>query len=103
MTNEELLEKIRDEINQRIEEIDDSIFRLGVNESERIGLYSQKDNYIDLLSFLNTLQIDESEEIDLIKEYDEQFWNDPVYNKLVNRNAGLAIAHHFYKLWRAQK
>lgn len=31
---------------------------------------------------------------DLITEYDERFDSDPVYRKLVNRSAGIAIARH---------
>lgn len=38
------------------------------------------------------------QEVDLVTEYDEQFDSDPVYGKLANRNAGIAIARHFYEL-----
>lgn len=40
----------------------------------------------------------EQPEVDLITEYDERFDSDPVYRKLVNRSAGIAIARHFYEL-----
>ena len=40
----------------------------------------------------------EQPEVDLRTEYDEQFYSDPVFGKLVNRNAGIAIARHFYEL-----
>ena len=40
----------------------------------------------------------EQQEVDLVTEYDEQFDSDPVYGKLANRNAGIAIARHFYEL-----
>lgn len=40
----------------------------------------------------------EQQEVDLAAEYDEQFNSDPVFGKLVNRNAGIAIARHFYEL-----
>lgn len=43
-------------------------------------------------------------EVDLVKEYDKNFSNDPVYSKLVNRNAGIGIAKHFFNLGlRTQK
>jgi hypothetical protein len=41
---------------------------------------------------------EEQPEMDLVAEYDEQFYSDPVYGKLVNRNAGMAVARHFYEL-----
>ncbi|MBO4924453.1 MAG: hypothetical protein J5382_10085 [Bacteroidales bacterium] len=40
----------------------------------------------------------EQPEVDIVTEYDEQFDSDPVYGKLANRNAGIAIARHFYEL-----
>ena len=40
----------------------------------------------------------EQPEVDLITEYDARFDSDPVYRKLVNRSAGIAIARHFYEL-----
>lgn len=48
-----------------------------------------------ILSLLNTLEV---KEIDLEKEYDNEFYKDPVFCKLVNRNAGISIAKHFFEL-----
>lgn len=36
-------------------------------------------------------------ELDIVTEYDEQFNSDPAFGKLVNRNAGIAVARHFYE------
>lgn len=52
---------------------------------------------LSILSIIDSLQ-KERQEVDLVAEYDEQFYSDPVYGKLVNRNAGIAIARHFYSL-----
>lgn len=40
----------------------------------------------------------EQPEVDIVTEYDTQFYSDPAYGKLANRNAGIAIARHFYEL-----
>lgn len=40
----------------------------------------------------------EVKEVDLEKEYDNEFFKDPVFGKLVNRNAGISIAKHFFEL-----
>lgn len=50
-----------------------------------------------------TLLQQEQPEVDIVTEYDEQFDFDPVYRKLVNRNAGIAIARHFYELGKNSK
>jgi len=50
-----------------------------------------------VLDIIYSLQ-QEQPEVDLVAEYDEQFYSDPVYGKLVNRNAGMEIARHFYGL-----
>ena len=47
--------------------------------------------------FIDSLQ-QKQPEVDLVTEYDEQFYSDPVYGKLVNRNAGIAVARYFYEL-----
>lgn len=53
------------------------------------------------LSFLDTLEV---KEVDLVKEYDNEFFKDPVFGKLVNRNAGISIAKYFFELGlKAQK
>lgn len=51
----------------------------------------------EIRSYIESLQ-QEQPEVDLVTEYDEQFDSDPVYGKLANRNAGIAIARHFYEL-----
>lgn len=38
----------------------------------------------------------EQSEVNLVAEYDEQFDSDPVYGKLINRNAGIAVARYFW-------
>lgn len=40
----------------------------------------------------------ETKNVDLEKEYDKEFFKDPVFGKLVNRNAGISIARHFFEL-----
>lgn len=46
----------------------------------------------------------EVKEVDLKEEYDNEFFKDPVFSKLVNRNAGISIAKHFFELGlKAQK
>ena len=53
------------------------------------------DALYNLISFLDTLEV---KEVDLEKEYDNEFFKDPVFCKLVNRNAGISIAKHFFEL-----
>lgn len=48
-----------------------------------------------LVNFLDTIEV---KEVDLEKEYDNEFFKEPVFRKLINRNAGIAIAKHFYEL-----
>lgn len=56
---------------------------------------------MDFEDFINTLEV---KEVDLEKEYDNEFFKDPVFSKLVNRNAGISIAKHFFELGlKAQK
>lgn len=57
-----------------------------------------------LQSLLSTISSLEVKEVDLEKEYDNEFFKDPVFCKLVNRNAGISIAKHFFELGlKAQK
>ena len=49
----------------------------------------------ELSSFIKSLEL---KEIDLEKEYDNEFFKDPVFGKLVNRNAGISIAKYFFEL-----
>ena len=51
--------------------------------------------YKDALHKIDTLEV---KEVDLEKEYDNEFFKDPVFGKLVNRNAGISIAKHFFEL-----
>ena len=87
------------EIERRLEAIASSS-----NENNRelaaiIG--AQQYELINLALFLNTLEV---KEVDLEKEYDNEFFKDPVFGKLVNRNAGISIAKHFFELGlKAQK
>ena len=57
----------------------------------------REDMKMMVLDIIYSLQ-QEQPEVDLVAEYDEQFYSDPVYGKLVNRNAGMEIARHFYGL-----
>ena len=52
-------------------------------------------------NFINSIEM--KKEVDLVKEYDKNFSNGPVYSKLVNRNAGIGIAKHFFNLGLKQK
>ena len=56
MTDKEKLEKVRAEIERRKKEVEDNIFELGNFESERIGLFDNKEIYNDLLSFIDSMQ-----------------------------------------------
>ena len=60
---------------------------------------SNIEDFNELLSFLDTLEV---KEVDLEKEiervFDDDFFKDPVFGKLVNRNAGISIAKHFFEL-----
>lgn len=49
----------------------------------------------DVLINIDTLEV---KDVDLEKEYDNEFFKDPVFCKLVNRNAGISIAKHFFEL-----
>ena len=57
----------------------------------------------ELLSFLSTLESEKPVDLDeLEEEYKDYVENDPVYSKLVNRNAGLSIARHFAQ-WQKEQ
>lgn len=56
MTDKEKLEKVKAEIERRKKEVEDNIFELGNFESERIGLFDNKEIYNDLLSFIDSMQ-----------------------------------------------
>ena len=57
------------------------------------GALDVLENFRD--EFLGTLK---TKEVDLTKEYDNEFFKDPILGKLVNRNAGISIAKHFFEL-----
>ena len=62
---------------------------------------AQQYELINLSLFINNLEV---KEVDLEKEYDNEFFKDPVFGKLVNRNAGISIAKHSFELGlKAQK
>ena len=66
MTDKEKLEKVRAEIERRKKEVEDNIFELGNFESERIGLFDNKEIYNDLLSFIDSMTKEPvSEDLDL--------------------------------------
>ena len=57
----------------------------------------------EISSAISALQ-QEQPEVDLVAEYDEQFDSDTVYGKLINRNAGIVVARHFWnKGYNARK
>ena len=76
---------IKAEIERRIKSLN----------KDRVFNHLQIKELESLLSFLDTLGV---KEVDLEKEYDNEFFKDPVFDKLVNRNAGIVIAKHFYEL-----
>ena len=58
--------------------------------------------YDYLLDFLSTRESEKPmKQEELEEEYKDYVVNDPVYSKLVNRNAGLVIARHFAQ-WQKQ-
>lgn len=54
----------------------------------------------ELEDFLETIK---EEPVDLEKEYKEYVEDDPVFGKLINRNAGIVVARHFYELGKNDK
>ena len=66
-----------------------------INGSMRQFYDGMKQDCVDLLSFLNTIEV---KEVDLEKEYKDFVEEDPVYNELVNGIVGKAIAKHFFEL-----
>lgn len=87
-------EKLIDEINKRLS-ICNKV-ALDLRNSENKDYYQGKaESYKETLDILDAL---ETKEVDLEKEYDMVFFNDPVLKKFVNRNAGICIARHFFEL-----
>ena len=52
---------------------------------------------VSLRDFLDTLEV---KEVDLVKEYDNEFFKDPVFGKLVNRNAHNGRCLRSHTDWR---
>ena len=82
------------EIKRRIEAHKETLKNCDSNISEMV-LKGSMNAYQSLLHFLDTLEV---KEMDLEKEYDNEFFKDPIFSKLVNRNAGISIAKHFFEL-----
>ena len=79
-----------------IAEIENNIAYCQINYSDDYALGFEQ-SLREVKNFINFLQ-QEQPEVDLVTEYDEQVDSDAVYGKLANRNAGIAIARHFYEL-----
>lgn len=79
------IEKIKAEIERRITD----------------NTFGAKLELIDILAWLDTLESEKMIQDGLDEEYKDYVENDPVYSKLVNRNAGLDIARHFAQ-WGAE-
>lgn len=94
MTNAELIQKIRNEIERRYKEFDGKTGDIAT--ASRLA-------YLDVISFLSTLEESEKpmNQEGLEEEYKDYVERDPVYSKLVNRIAGLDIARHFAQ-WGAE-
>lgn len=80
------------EIERRIKEISKEFQESKYIQYTLLGKINALEN---LLTFLDTLEV---KEVDLEKEYDNEFFKDPIFGKLVNRNAGISIAKHFFEL-----
>ena len=89
----------------------ETIAKIRAEIERRIKLYSvtnEKEQWIvntywSVLSFLSTLESEKPmNQEGLEEEYKDYVESDPVYSKLVNRNAGLSIARHFAQ-WQKDK
>lgn len=92
-----IIEQIKTEINKRYTEYsekqktDDLIYYEGM--ADALDLFEQ---------FIDTLESEKPmDQEGLEEEYKDYVESDPVYSKLVNRNAGLSIASHFAE-WGAE-
>ena len=94
MTNAELLAKLKAEI----ERLKPKLRKIGGKDAT-MTTDQVRNKFNALLSFLSTLESEKPmNQEGLEEEYKDYVENDPVYSKLVNRNAGLGIARHFYEL-----
>ena len=99
MTNAELIQAIRNEI-ERLKTV--QLKRIQEGDLVDAEPYDKNEAYNELLSFLDTLESEKPmNQEELEEEYKDYVVNDPVYSKLVNRNAGLVIARHFAQ-WGAK-
>ena len=105
-------DKLIAEIEKRLKNVRDYMNGAGMKYKgpKYFKAQGKESSYDALLSLITSLQQEQPEpfscghengsepkpEVDLITEYDERFDSDPVYRKLVNRSAGIAIARHFW-------
>ena len=104
MTNAELIAKIGAEIERLTDELElQARENAEANNGEATDYcFGVVDMQMNLLSFLSTLESEKPmNQEELEEEYKDYVVNDPVYSKLVNRNAGLVIARHFAQ-WGAE-
>ena len=67
-----------------------------VNSSMQQFYDGMKQCCVDLLSFLNTIEV---KEVDLEKEYEEYAVDDPIFgNFITNDTMGMELAKHFFEL-----
>lgn len=96
MTNAELLAKIKAEIERRKKSLRAGICNEEVfTRKQREEMLVASEELDRLNRFLSTLKSEKPTQEGLEEEYKDYVVNDPVYSKLVNRNAGLVIASHF--------
>jgi hypothetical protein len=77
------------------DKIKKGIFSIPLSGREKTDATFEYELLGKVISFLDTHEV---KEVDLEKEYDNEFFKDPVFGKLVNQNAGISIAKHFFKL-----
>lgn len=85
-----IIEQIKAEIEEQIK--DPQEYCYGVSSINKLR---------ELLDFIDTLESEKPMQEGLNEEYKDYVESDPVYSKLVNRNAGLSIARHFAQ-WGAE-
>ena len=92
-------DRLREGIERRLDELNPKTGMFGDRPLRAVNpkTFPRESELEKVLLLIDSLQ-QEQPEVDLVTEYDEQFDSDPVYGKLANRNAGIAIARHFYEL-----
>lgn len=88
-------EKVAAEIEKRMKHNKEWLNWCKENRTSIIAACQAIQEDKDIISLIDTFEI---KEVDLKKEYDNKFFKDPVFGKLVNRNAGISIAKHFLEL-----